>query len=672
MIIVHRVRATRIVSDLDSLLMVGRTLGHYRVEAQLGAGGMGEVYLARDNRLGRRVALKFLPGELTDRVEWVQRLKQEARAASALNHPNIVTVHEIGRAGGRDFIASEFIEGETLRQRLEGGPLPLHEALDIAMQVAAALAAAHEAGIVHRDIKPENIMIRRDGYVKVVDFGVATSMAAAAGNADAPTETVGGAVKGTLRYMSPEQLSGHRVDARTDIFSVGVVIFEMVAGRRPFDGAGSVEVTMAILNQEPPPLARYVRVPAELERIVKKTIHKSPDQRYQVIKDLFLDLRSLKLECELNERVRAMDRQPAPRDGEDNEQSRPAPPRPPEISRVSTLEPPGGAVPLKSPYYLERPSDAAFAAAIARRDSIVLVKGARQVGKTSLLARGLQLARRDGSRVVLSDFQKLNAAQLATPDALYLALAQMIADQLELDVLPDAVWDDRRGPSINFERFVKREVLRKLPTSMVWGLDEVDRLFGCTFGSEVFGLFRSWHNERSLDPEGPWQQLTLAIAYATEAHLFITDMNQSPFNVGTRLHLDDFSFEQVAELNRRYDSPLVTNVDLRRFYGLVGGQPYLVRSGLHSLVTSGMPLGALEAAALTDASPFGDHLRRMMASLAQEPTLSEAVRSVIQGRPCPTEVFYRLRSAGLVAGDSAADARLRCGLYKTYLERHLT
>ena len=150
--------------------MVGRTLGHYRVEAQLGAGGMGEVYLARDNRLGRRVALKFLPGELTDRVEWVQRLKQEARAASALNHPNIVTVHQIGRAGGRDFIASEFIEGETLRQRLEGGPLPLHEALDIAMQVAVQLAAAHEAGIVHRDIKPENIMIRRDGYVKVVEF----------------------------------------------------------------------------------------------------------------------------------------------------------------------------------------------------------------------------------------------------------------------------------------------------------------------------------------------------------------------------------------------------------------------------------------------------------------------------------------------------------------------
>jgi hypothetical protein len=229
------------------------------------------------------------------------------------------------------------------------------------------------------------------------------------------------------------------------------------------------------------------------------------------------------------------------------------------------LETVGGAVPTDSRFYVVRPTDEEFYEALARKDSIVLIKGARQMGKSSLMARGLQEARKAGYKVILTDFQKLNACHLESVEKLFLALSEWIAEQLDIDVVPADVWNPRRGPSMNFERFLKREVLGKVSQSLVWGMDEVDRLFSCNFGSEVFGLFRSWHNERSLDPSGPWQKLTLAIAYATEAHMFITDMNQSPFNVGTRLVLNDFTPLQLEELNKRYGTPLRDKSELVQF-----------------------------------------------------------------------------------------------------------
>ncbi|MBL8150277.1 MAG: AAA-like domain-containing protein, partial [Blastocatellia bacterium] len=249
------------------------------------------------------------------------------------------------------------------------------------------------------------------------------------------------------------------------------------------------------------------------------------------------------------------------------------------------LEPVGGAMPVDSKFYILRKTDEEFRTAIAEQDSIILVKGPRQTGKTSLLARGLQQARGRGAKVVLTDFQKLSAEQLTSSEKFFIAVAEMIADQLNLETSPEDFWNARRGSSINFERYIRKEILNKIDTCLVWGMDEVDRLFNCSFGSEIFGLFRSWHNERSLDPDGPWQKLTLIIAYASEAHLFITDLNQSPFNVGTRLFLEDFSFEQVTELNNRYDKPLTSSTELIKFYKLVGGHPYLVRRGLHEMVT---------------------------------------------------------------------------------------
>src|SRR5882724_5221197 len=235
----------------------------------------------------------------------------------------------------------------------------------------------------------------------------------------------------------------------------------------------------------------------------------------------------------------------------------------------ANLEPVGGAVPLDSRFYVERPTDMEFHAAIARHDSIVLVKGARQVGKSSLLSRGLQRARQAGNNVIITDFQALSASHLQSPDKLFLTLAELTADQLELDSDPAKLWNPERAASVNLQLYLRREVLSKTSAFLVWGLDEVDCLFRYDYASEVFALFRSWHNARALDPAGPWQRLTLAMAYATEAHMFITDLNQSPFNVGTRLMLDDFTLEQVADLNRQYGSPLKDS-DLRYYYDLVG------------------------------------------------------------------------------------------------------
>jgi hypothetical protein len=336
------------------------------------------------------------------------------------------------------------------------------------------------------------------------------------------------------------------------------------------------------------------------------------------------------------------------------------------------FEPIGGAVPLDSPFYLIRPADVELRHAISRHDSVILIKGARQIGKTSLLARGLKYARENGGRVALSDFQKFNATNLESVANLHVSLAESLVDQLDLPVVPAAVWDERRGPNVNFERFLRREVLGRVEGHLVWGLDEVDRLFCYPYASEVFGLFRSWHNERALDPNGPWSRLTIAIAYATEAHLFITDVNQSPFNVGTRLGLEDFWADQVAELNGRYGHPLKDRPELERFMRLVGGHPYLVRRGLHEMARRKMTLAAFEEKAPRDEGVYGDHLRRILVLLAKDAALTDIVRGVLRSQPCPTaDSFYRLRSAGVVRGTSATDVQPRCRLYAEYLARHL-
>ncbi len=281
----------------------GDVISHYRVLSRIGAGGMGEVYLAQDTSLERTVALKILPADMAASEQRMGRFIQEAKTASALNHPNIITIYEIGRAESVLFIATEFIEGETLRERLATTSLTILEALDISVQIASALVAAHEAGIVHRDIKPENLMLRRDGILKVLDFGLAklTGVWRPEVNSEATTmvETIPGTILGTVVYMSPEQARGKEVDERTDIWSSGVLLYEMIAGVLPFEQETPSDVVAAILRSDPPPLNTFLPdVPPELERIIAKSLMKNRDERYQGVKDMLVDLRRLKKQLE--------------------------------------------------------------------------------------------------------------------------------------------------------------------------------------------------------------------------------------------------------------------------------------------------------------------------------------------------------------------------------------
>lgn len=291
------------LSKINKELLPGSTLAHYRIVSKIGEGGMGEVYLAQDTKLDRKVALKILPADVAAHPDRMKRFVQEARAASSLNHPNIITIHEIGETASGHFIGTEFIDGETLRERMSRGGVELSDTLDIVVQVASALTAAHGAGIVHRDIKPENIMLRRDGIVKVLDFGLAKLVEQTPLDAEAETRmqvrTQAGVIVGTAAFMSPEQARGQEVDARSDIWSLGCVLYEMLTRQQPFGGDTTTDVLANIIHREPPSiLIRCPDAPAELERIIIRAVCKNKPERYQTANEFLADLKQLQKRLE--------------------------------------------------------------------------------------------------------------------------------------------------------------------------------------------------------------------------------------------------------------------------------------------------------------------------------------------------------------------------------------
>src|SRR6266542_1617219 len=303
---------------MSESLLPNSIISHYRILSKIGAGGMGELYLAQDtSELGRAVALKIVPAEVAKDKNRLQRFTQEARTVSNLNHPNILTVYEFGQTELGSFIAAEYIDGVTLREHLSGRRLKLNDILELAIQIVAALNAAHEAGVTHRDLKPENVMVRRDQVVKVLDFGLAKlaapfSTSSPSANVEIDREagtrvfvqTEPGLVIGTVGYMSPEQSAGHGIDQRTDIWSFGVLLYEMLAGCVPFQGKDIHRQIIAIQETEPEPLATLVEgVPDRLEEIVAKCLAKNKDERYQTAKDLLIDLRNLRRKLDVDAEI---------------------------------------------------------------------------------------------------------------------------------------------------------------------------------------------------------------------------------------------------------------------------------------------------------------------------------------------------------------------------------
>jgi hypothetical protein len=633
---------------------------------------MGTVYRAIQVSLNKPVAVKVLEGVRMRRPQAVLRFLREGRSVAQLRHPHIVDVHGIGRTPSQGyFLVMDLVEGRDLDELIRAGAVSFSD-VGLLATVAEAIEHAHRKGIIHRDLKPSNILVDIEGRVLVTDFGLAKLLddrEAGLSLADEPL--------GTPSFMAPEQASRRwgQVGPRTDVYGLGGLLYAMLTGRPPYTGRSYTEVLAQVISEDLPLPPRQLRpeTPPALEAICMKCLAKDPGLRLPTAEAAARELRAWI--------ASASGAAPAPA-APDRAPSAPAVRiRPLEDSTADVTAcfdvshssgPPLGALPVDSEFYLMRAADYEFRTAVDRRDSIVLVRGARQMGKTSLLARGLLTARDAGLRVALADFQKIRAEDLQSPERLFRTMGEWLADELELDVYPDDVWDSRRSASVNFERYLRREVLKDSPTCILWALDEVDRLFACPFRSEVFGLFRSWHNARALQPTGPWSKWTLAMAYATEAHLFITDPNQSPFNVGTLVTMEDFTREQVSALNQRYGSPLRNESDLDRFVEIVGGHPYLVSRGLYEMAARSLTVDIFKKAAGEDVGLFSDHLRRLMAMLNQDESMREAFRELLRGgRRLALESFYGLRSAGFISGDTTESARPRCQLYAWYFTRHL-
>lgn len=328
-------------------------------------------------------------------------------------------------------------------------------------------------------------------------------------------------------------------------------------------------------------------------------------------------------------------------------------------------EPAGGALSVESPYYVERATDPLLSESLERRESVVLVCGPRQVGKTSMLARGLARARAAGMAVALTDMQTLGQERLESADALCQTLAHTLARQLgrELDL---GRWNEWLGSNLNLDAAVGN-LLEGAEGPVCWALDEADRVLGRPYANDFFGLLRSWHNRRALEPDGPWRKLTLVLAYATEAHLFITDLSQSPFNVGVRFELSDFTLDQVVDLHRRYGSPLEDG-EVERLHVLTNGHPYLTRRALDAVLVQGDSLESLERRAALPDGPFGDHLRRLHGALAQDPGLTAEVVRFLDGEPFVSNVARdRLRAGGLLLVDARGRSRFRVPAYGEFL-----
>ncbi|MGA2247555.1 MAG: serine/threonine-protein kinase [Verrucomicrobiota bacterium] len=642
----------------DGSQLVGQQIGSYRLTRQLTSGGMGWVYEAVSDKWPRPLVVKVPAGGRLASLEIRKRFLQEVHAVKSLSHSGIVGVLDDGEEDGILYMVMPLVEGKTLEQWVSA--VEPNNGLRLAKfsELCAIVAAVHREGKIHRDLKPANIMIDKHGTIRLLDFGIARSFE----SERMMTHT--GMALGTPLCMAPEQTTHTiAIGPQADVYALGVILYWLLTGRYPIEVSGLTpdEAFWAIQKVRPTaPASLNPTIPAAVDAIVRRCLEKEPAFRPSDGDGLGSQLAAALDEARaVPEAWLQTNFVPAESSGLKARELK--------NDTAVMIEVAGGAVSLKSPYYVERRGDRDLLEALVKAESIVLIQGPRQIGKTSLLARGLEAARKSGRSAVSVDFQSCNDEVIASLKSLYLHLAAEITDQLVLPSSCELNWDERRSANTNFERFLSRKVLAGKSGPLVWAMDEVDRLFTRPYCNELFGMLRSWHNARSLDPAGPWAKLSLVMTYATEASLFITDPNQSPFNIGVRVILEDFSMDHLADLNRRHQEPLTSNKELERFHSLVGGHPYLIRAGLNFLVREHVRIADLEKMAIAERGPFFDHLHRAGAMVSREPSLMLTLKALLKKEPCPTAAdYYRLRSAGLVNGESPETTQLRCNLYEKF------
>lgn len=624
---------------------------------RIAVGSYGSIWLAR-NVLGSHRAVKIVRRSTFKSERQYEREFEGVRRFEPISrsHPGFVHILHVGRNDeeGHFYYIMELADDARRGQRIEPAnysPRTLRSELDrrrrlcleecvvLSQTLLLALEELHSRNLVHRDIKPANL-IYVDGVPKLADIGtVATT-----GHKDTPV--------GSLGYNPPEgsgQVTG-------DVFSFGRVLYEM------FSGVAVQELHDALPDLRP-------RLKEDRERrfydVIRQGCHPDPCQRLASARELREALSRL---------LPINDSSPGQSD-EVGETATRAPqadvsPLDPE---ALTRETHNGPASPDSPVYVRRAADAALESAMACRAGLVVVSGAPQTGKTSLLARALQQARGMGARVAFTDLQKFSPANFQSLEAFYRALGDSLADQLDLPIHLARVWDPRRSPNTNFDRYLRREALGGDFEPIVWGLDELVRLQDCGSRGEFCRLLRAWRNERALDPGGPLARLTLILTWSGDIHQFAADGCQAVVSFGEHVTLDDFSVEELAELNRRCGSPLRSRDELQCFHQLVGGRPFLSRYGLLQLVRQRLPGGrSLLEQEGWPTVVFAEPMQLMSARLANDASLTSAVRQALN-TPAQLDslAFHQLRNAGFVVGDTPASARIPCELYALHLRQHL-